>query len=526
MPLVPSQAAGRRLFVKNVSSNTVTLFSGVDLTAGEEVDVFVEDPTITDARALDDMVNPVGSLYIETSINNTVRVIDFDTEDAVVPDVIRGHNNRVVFSRPKDDISEGSNRTATYTSGSGVLVLYVDPNNGDNNNDGLSWDTAFGDIYYALDTIPDGMTSVYGRQVFIHHAAGNYTWPRAPGMNASGAEVWVIADTRTPLVTGLDSLTENAVAGRTVRKRVDISSFLEGGTYSDTITMGNSHWMLADFTSFNFGYAGYALLDSTSPNIDVCSNTSFGVTEIHPYSVFITLQGSVPFFDAPTSSFLFFVGFDITISAAIYAGTTVSLYGCHFDVSGFGSINGPALAGCSIPSSNGFIVLNRVNRLGACNLNGAIFQRLHVEVDCGITACISLGDHATWPAVWVQKGVTALLSGIDVEGARPAIDVSGGGVVSGHVSNFGVSLVGQPTHAIKVAEGGRVDLPSGTITGTTTDVPVVLESGGQATGIEARCDGTLVNGSVSGDEVTVGDAATNTFANLPITDTGQLCRSD
>lgn len=142
---IPSQEAGRRLLVENISNENLILFSGVQLKGNSSVDVFLEDPSITDERALSDMENPLGSLYIETSINNRVRVIDFDPTSVEAPDLIYGHRNKIVFRR---DLSAESLITPLTTVESGN-TLYV------NSESGL--DTASGTQSDPLKTIKEGI---------------------------------------------------------------------------------------------------------------------------------------------------------------------------------------------------------------------------------------------------------------------------------------------------------------------------------------------------------------------------------
>jgi hypothetical protein len=106
MRLIPdTTVSGVRCLVENISQENYDLFDTL-LKRGEQADLFLKVPGLTEQQVYDSMTTTSGELYTETSINNRLRIVDVDLEEVDSPNLVYGHENRIVFKRTRDDLIE------------------------------------------------------------------------------------------------------------------------------------------------------------------------------------------------------------------------------------------------------------------------------------------------------------------------------------------------------------------------------------------------------------------------------------
>lgn len=312
MTLIPSQAAGRRLFVKNISSNNIVLFSGVQLVPEEEVDVFVEDPSITDARALDDMQNPVGSLYIETTINNTVRIIDFDTTDFEAPDIVRGHQGRVVFSRPKEEQGGGASTTPGNLPPVEGTDFWVDPVAGNdftgNGTEDNPWKTIQHAINVIVGPIPRYWELGEDKTIHVKYTEGMDPIREHIVKPAHAGEGALVIQAEAEIVhTGLTSGSFSAIAGYEVRHQLALTA---AGLTPNTL-QDDAFVKLQDESSVpsisDASFETFPIVDNGANSLDVVAVDPGVRTGFYhaPAALLDVTRAQVPWKGADTAAFLY-----------------------------------------------------------------------------------------------------------------------------------------------------------------------------------------------------------------------------
>lgn len=189
MRLIPdTTVSGVRCLVENISQENYSLFETL-LVRGEQADLFLKVPGLTEQQVYDSMTTTSGELYLETSVNNRLRIVDVDLDEVDSPNLIYGHENRVVFKRTRDDLIEDAApvhvpiATAGGYRGAGVK----DPELIEIDNLLVSAFTVDSDQAHKVIKIPLN---------FISNAAVHLHWTKSQDTDQSGNKVlWQVSYT-------------------------------------------------------------------------------------------------------------------------------------------------------------------------------------------------------------------------------------------------------------------------------------------------------------------------------------------
>lgn len=491
---LPSQAAGKRLIVENISNETVTLFGSLHIRGGKCIDVYVEDNSITETQALTDCTDSSGSLYQETTVTGRIRIRDFDGETISIPDLIYGNQNRIVFSRSNDDLAH-SVRTLTgleyLINNDGDITFYVAADGDDETGDG-SENNPYRQIQRAFNDIPDG----YNSNVVINCGAGEFEIPtgRIPTVD-TGKYITVWGDRSNPEVTFDPKPTFAAKAGRKAVYTADISA------YDFTVDDDKSYWLE---TQSNF-FCRAVLDSSSSPNIEVCSRSSiFSPVAIHPYSTLLT-------------------GFQIEGNTNLAA---IQFVGVYFS-SGFNlSISRVGLFGCAI---EGCLVLSDISTATGCSSGFTdFFPALNIRTDTFLNAHTTHAqtnfNHFFSINGMISKGNETIfqpfsatspqfrVANLDQEGTGKLAEVR-----RGEATFSNVQLIGTVSKLATVSQGGTLILTDDIEGVNPTGDAFELQTGGRLLQAKTYCS-SLTPG---GNAVVCGEVTVATFAGLPANDFGE-----
>lgn len=395
-----------------------------------------------------------------------------------------------------------------------VVDLYVD-SAGDDSNTGFSYGSAFLTIQAAVDAVPDNLWSIYGKRVRIHLGTGTFDRFFMP---KKGVFIRIIGDRRSPLESWAAlSKTFTVVSGYVNRERSAISAWV--GTVNET-----THWLESDWTDFDDGesdISGAAALDSTSPNLDVPGDGTFGYSVgIHPFLSIIDASAD-PFggwtLVVDDSSKLDIVGVKLD-SGNAWSFYNVMCHGCYF----FNTIGGLNLYRRSFFSGVADSGSNTAGQLwlNDSSINYTVIKRRAIRARTGNTLVYGLTVKGSFTSSALEIETYCEIRNIDFETQRQGFSVSKGGILEMLNVDRGLRVQGTPTRILTVADGSLVKFPSSAgqkFTGAIAGVPVVITSG-TVINAKACCSTYLTNSSTPASEITVGGNASVLFSALPTTD--------
>lgn len=430
-----------------------------------------------------------------TSVFNTLRV-----------------NGALIVDGYEIDISKLPRRNTAATN-----TIYVNSVSGD--------DSAAGDVGTPLRTlaeaslrIGDGFT---GANIIQLDGYGPYvdpgTWPK------QGPDGWIyiIGDRSSPAATNA-SPTFAATSGKNAQH--------EAAAFGSAVaTTEGTHWTYADLSSFgfaSFAYQAYANLTRSAPEVAFCaSSANSGVPhEVHPWITTVDFglgagkgaQGIQYLGIIATSS----IPFNFQVSNYAFLGTRFDLNSQSFSAesSGIGgyinNLSGTSNLTINDGSANNLIVrsgeLNVFQLGGNANIFGSVVEH-PITILAGTNADnISFNDIEGGSGFNYGANCFMFIRSTSVTGASslmtPLTGTFGGGI--GSTAKFGTS-----------------------VSGSTSDVCIVLVDGASVIDAAANLDGNLTNSGTPGDEVTVGGLGTYSFSELPRNDfglgpTSQGCRAE
>lgn len=394
-----------------------------------------------------------------------------------------------------------------------VIDLFVDPT-GSDNNDGLSYATAFLTIQAAVDAIPANMYVTYNKVVRINVGAGTYN---KFFVSQGGVYIRVIGDRRTPLKTWAAlSTTFSLVSTYANRASANVGAW--AGTIDET-----THWMEGDWTSFGGtnDVVGFPILNSTSPNLHVPGDGTVGYsTGIHPYVSIIDCGLTTPngwVLDVTASSLVELVGLSITSNQPILVRRTY-IYGCKVFISA-GSLTArgtSAFYGVLDSSSNTAGGLFMEDSTFGGN---TVVRRRSILARSGNCQMYGLTVKGAFTTAAVEVETYLEVRDVDFETQRQGFSIRRNGILEMLAVGNGIKIQGTPTRILTLSDGALVKFPAtvARFTGAVAGVPMVI-TGGVVINAKACCSTFLTNSSTPGSEITVGGNATVAFSALPTTD--------
>lgn len=406
-----------------------------------------------------------------------------------------------------------------------VPVFYVEtPGNGgdDINGDGSSG-APFATMQRAFDAIPstplpEGAT----RFVYIRVGEGDFEYEAL----YSGVCPFILIQ-GSPKSTTMEAINITGASslepGKQATRQVPCDPFT-------TVIATEGQWFVAANPSGEFA-AGYVCRPSTSPTLRTPGFPSVGSAYLYELGTRFTWPSS----NNP--------GFRGT------KGTTrIYVYSAEVDLTGYtGAIPplGPGLfrggrlvgspgwfLGADSPENGSFVVLDSYLNVDVDTRNlfavGGSFSR---NIFGSKILYLSGREFYAAANVWLNTQIRVAstiphlqdagvrISG-DFEGCANPVNVYGARAAA----EFLASSLDSCAYFAKAYNGATLSI-NGAISGATTGVPVVLSGGARGYNFDSL-DGVLTNGTTPGDEIQVGGAPVQGFADLPIVDIDTLSRAD
>lgn len=373
---------------------------------------------------------------------------------------------------------------------------------------------------------------------YIDHGPGIFETPSVDILSGSGnLFIILVGDRSDPAIT-LTAPVWTKVAGKNSQYQTTVPA------YADVVGDG-THWAFRDLiASNNLAPRAYLSLASTSPDfrVEADSSPSTTTTVVYPFTtIFVSAvaggaRGYHCSFPQNVSQTRGPICLFMGIRFQTAAETAFSGFGfdaCRFDNQTTVG-NAPVIR---VMASSHLTIFGIKNRVAG----SLVLGNFHVVGSSTITGLTTRGTNAGFGQMRV--GPTDA-QGLVPREARSLVaietgSVSNGGwdaegtVVCAIVENASVFLQNAPITTVnspsflslkRLSVYTRV---SSTVTGSTAGVCVVMESGSQAEGLEAACNGTLTNSAVPGDEIQIGSTTTpaDAFIDLPISDAASFCRA-
>lgn len=404
--------------------------------------------------------------------------------------------------------------------------LYVSTTGDDTNGDG-SLSNPYATPQRAVDSIPNDIPNE--TIVVVNCGSGEFYFPDVSRVSEN-IYLNIIGDRSSPIISlAAGEATFSQIGGQQAVRTANV------GSYSPNITEGD-YWLFRDTSIFStaiFGL-GYALIESSSPNLNVVTRINVGSAPlfVYPYATTFLLTRLTTKTTSSSSkvrtleSYRGVRFFGIKISAPADSSNDgiegANLQACAFV--GNGSFTNYTLDSCTLQGlycppavaymtfSDCFHRSSLIRRSATCIKNNLFYN--------GIITTIATQD---------ISNVSLMISGrINFEGTGACLNAGRNTNVAFSVGDIFV----ENTKSSFIADPYDQCLSSfifnaTTVSGSVTGNAVKLSNGSQAFNIKAACNGTLTAG---GSEIIIGgNSSGQTFASLPATDIGasapQFCRA-
>jgi hypothetical protein len=403
--------------------------------------------------------------------------------------------------------------------------LYVSTTGDDTNGDG-SESNPYATPQRAVDSIPQDVTKdIY---IKIRCGSGTFRFPNVVNIPPS-ISVIIVGDTTNPFFSlPVGATTFSPVAGKKARLSGNI------GSYGDTITNG-SHWMLIDYSAFNFPDSAAVVAQSTSPNLEYIGQfdyNSFAPVSVYEYGTIFEINafaGSPSFsYSEKTSNSSFagvsLLGIDIRGNSVNPVLKGIHLSGCKFSSAPTSAYYNPLIRDARFSIYAGSDVTS-VGTEGESQLDGSYLE-------CSLSIRVNEG-----PAYINGSVINGIYCGGSGFASLYYVDFEGTGVNSGicivpNVNSYLTisDITVESSKSALIGGGGTMNSYfefQGPVVGSVTGNAIVLARGSQAFGVKTNCNSTLTAG---GSEIVVGGNTGQTFSSLPANDIGsanpQFCRAE
>lgn len=484
MTYVPELSSS--FIIKNVVNKAIRVFGVFTLKPNQQVDLFDVIPNLTEDRLLADLAN--GDLDLEINNKGSLTVVS--------------HNLISLRAIMKQGRPE-------YAGPAGAIyTIYVAENGSDLTGDG-SASNPYRQPQRAIDEIPDDSVSIF----IIQCGAGSFISPVGERITST---LFIVGDRSNPKYSFETNPSFSFVSGKVAQKIAEVEHGLD-------IT-DQSHWMERSSGSL---VLGESLLESDSSTLNCLAghlDTLPNCVAIHSYNTIFTHPRN---FFGTTSKKHSYVGINFAPSASFPSFTSMLFRACKINTAVTAQIKNCA---GTIAAIGSFVNMSN----GAADQTGLSFGGIfthRISLNGGHIYLAKIVIRATSGSaqIWsdsVFGNRINFFGNIDFEGTVRCVSIGAGTTLR---QNYNITISNSPPSYLLSSGASLYQRTAGTITGSTTGIPIVLNDGSQAIGIKAACNGTLTNSTNADQDITVGGNAVVAFAALPTTDVAagspQFCRA-